>query len=313
MKSLSGEAMGEASKRVILGTALWGWGIDKNEAFQILDHFVESGGSLIDVATNYPINGVTSDYGLALEYISGWIRSRRHNDLQVILKLGAVDNLGSSQFDLSRGRIERVVEEAYKKLGQSLFCISVHWDNRCHTVDDYAGIEETAKVLQELNAKGFEIGLSGVKNPAAYQEFLGGCSENLWIQVKENLLTHGARDNYEKVFPDAKYLAYGLNMGGLKIDKNRPKSSKQLRNITYPVWLVDSVKSFVADNDLFPRVNSVSDLTLFHAFCNDKLSGIILGSRTQAQLREALGFWGSLIEVQPKQNPRELELCIFGV
>jgi aryl-alcohol dehydrogenase-like predicted oxidoreductase len=307
------DAKGLSPKRVVLGTALWGWGVDKHEAFQILDHFMESGGTVVDVATNYPINKVASDYGLALEYISDWIKSRQHNGLQVILKLGALDNLGSNQFDLSRDRIARIVDEADRKLGKSLFCISVHWDNRDQSLDDYAGIEETAKELQELSASGFEIGLSGIKNPAAYKKCINLCPNDLWIQVKENLLTHQARDSYEQVFPDAKYLAYGLNMGGLKIDENRPESSKQLRNITYPTWLVDSIRRFLTENDLYPEVRTVSDLTLFHAFCNRRLSGVILGPRTKAQLREALGFWDCLNKVMPEQSSYELECRIFGV
>ncbi len=300
-------------KRVVLGTALWGWGVDKNEAFQILDHFVEGGGTLIDVATNYPINKVASDYGRALEYISSWIRSRQHKRVQVILKLGARDNLGSSQSDLSPGRIKRIVEETHKKLGQSLFCLSVHWDNRGQTLDDYAGIKETAKELQDLNAKGFEIGLSGIKTPALYQQFFEFSHRDLWIQVKENLLTHEARDNYVQFFPDAKYLAYGLNMGGLKIGEYRSGSSNQLRNITYPVWVIDSLRSFLTENNLYPEVRTVSDLTLFHAYCNDGISGVILGPRTRLQLEEALGFWNKLSKVKPEISSHELESRIFGV
>lgn len=312
MSLLKADAKGVSPKRVVLGTALWGWGVNKPEAFRILDHFAECGGTVVDVATNYPINKVASDYGLALEYISGWIKSRHHKGLQVILKLGALDNQGSSQFDLSRDRIARIVDEADKKLGESLFCVSVHWDNRGQRLDDYVGIEETAKELQELSASGFEIGLSGIKNPAAYQKCLDLCPGDLWIQVKENLLTHEARDNYELVFPDAKYLAYGLNMGGLKIDENRPESSKQLRNITYPAWLVDSIRRFLNENDLYPAVRTVSDLTLFHAFCNSRLSGVILGPRTRAQLKEALDFWDCLNKVIPKQSSHELASRIFG-
>ncbi|SFR42173.1 Predicted oxidoreductase [Marinobacter gudaonensis] len=309
---LKADAKGLSPKRVVLGTALWGWGVDKAEAFQILDHFAESGGAVVDVATNYPINKVASDYGIALEYISGWIKSRRHKGLQVILKLGALDNQGSSQFDLSRDRIARLVNEADKKLGESLFCISVHWDNRGQSLEDYAGIEETAKELQELSTSGFEIGLSGIRNPAAYRKYLELSPSDLWIQVKENLLTHQARANYELVFPDAKYLAYGLNMGGLKIDEGWPESSKQLRNITHPAWLVDSVRRFLNENDLYPAVRTVSDLTLFHAFCNKNLGGVILGPRTRAQLKDALDFWGCLNKVMPMQSSHELESRVFG-
>ena len=102
-------------------------------------------------------------------------------------------------------------------------------------------------------------------------------------------------------------------MGGLKIDENRPESSKQLRNITYPTWLVDSIRRFLTENDLYPEVRTVSDLTLFHAFCNRRLSGVILGPRTKAQLREALGFWDCLNKVMPEQSSYELECRIVGV
>lgn len=313
MMSTGDLKIGPAAKQVALGTALWGWGVDKQEAFEILDHFVESGGTLVDVATNYPINGVPADYGLSLEYLSEWIRSRQHDDLRIILKLGARDNVGSSRFDLSRDRILDLVERAHRKLGESLSCVSVHWDNRGESQEEHTGIQATAKALSELEAEGFDIGLSGIKRPEIYKKFLEIRLERLLIQVKENLLTHAARDNYERVFPDSRYLAYGLNMGGLKTDQYKRESSKTLRNINHPEWLVDSVKTFLTQNNLSPKVNSVSDLTLFHAFCNDRLSGIILGPRTKAQLKDALAFWNKLLEVRPRSTSRKIESMVFGV
>ena len=40
--------MNNIEKRLILGTALWGWGVSKKEAFLILDNFVENGGLYIE-------------------------------------------------------------------------------------------------------------------------------------------------------------------------------------------------------------------------------------------------------------------------
>ena len=51
--------------RLVLGTAKWGSEVDIDAAFSILNTFVNYGGTHIDTSTNYPINGIESDF----EYI----------------------------------------------------------------------------------------------------------------------------------------------------------------------------------------------------------------------------------------------------
>ena len=61
----------EKNKNIILGTALWGWGIEKKMAFKILDNFVENNYLTINVDTNYPISGDEPQYGI-FDWLREW-------------------------------------------------------------------------------------------------------------------------------------------------------------------------------------------------------------------------------------------------
>mgnify|MGYP003486080450 FL=1 len=161
--------MNNIEKRLILGTALWGWGVSKKEAFLILDNFVENGGLYIDCATNYPINKNIKDYGLALLWIEEWIKINNKR-LFIIVKVGSLDNLGTPNFDLSSNNILTVSKKLIDTFGDSLGCISVHWDNRIEN-KDFKEVEETVFTLKEIKEKNnLSIGLSGIKNPRLYYE-----------------------------------------------------------------------------------------------------------------------------------------------
>lgn len=203
--------MNNIEKRLILGTALWGWGVSKKEAFLILDNFVENGGLYIDCATNYPINKNIKDYGLALLWIEEWIKINNKR-LFIIVKIGSLDNLGTPNFDLSSNNILTVSKKLIDTFGDSLGCISIHWDNRTET-KDFKEVEETIFTLKEIKEKNnLSIGLSGIKNPRLYYESMPELADDWIIQCKENFLTQEARLNYQEYFPLAKYYAYGINI-----------------------------------------------------------------------------------------------------
>jgi hypothetical protein len=48
--------MSATTKKLMLGTAQWGWSVSKVEAFQLLDIWLKAGHKAVDCATNYPIN-----------------------------------------------------------------------------------------------------------------------------------------------------------------------------------------------------------------------------------------------------------------
>ncbi len=281
------------NKSLVLGTALWGWGVDRTTAYQLLDQFVALGGRVVDTAANYPINKRPEDFGIAKDWIANWITSNGMDLLSVLVKIGATDNMGGAQVDLGRPFIlhsERLFRDAF---GADLAALAVHWDNRGDSEAD--AIAETVNTLMELKNTGLSIGFSGVRHPEIYLKAAPMLAGEWWIQVKENVMTDAARLHYWKAFPDAYYLAYGINMGGVKLDRPAENSSVALRSISRPDALVDQLSAFLrSDHGLNPAPADLNELALLNGYCNPALSGIIAGPRTVQQLEKTMHFWKML-------------------
>lgn len=288
--------MKKKDKNLILGTALWGWGINKKDAFSILDKYIEYGGRYVDCATNYPINGITEDYGLALKWLTEWI-SINSTKLFVIVKIGSIDNLGSPSYDLSNSRLLSLYEDLKQNFGESLGCISIHWDNRSE--DKYFDfVKSTVFALQELRNKGISIGLSGIKCPQFYADAAPKLINDWIIQCKENFLTQESRQNYQQFFPNAQYYAYGINMGGFKISEDEQSVSAKIRKISYPNRLKDIMGNSLRDKvvqDL--GLENINDLNMAFIFINPIYSGIIIGPRTEDQMSLTFKSWQRLINL----------------
>ncbi|UXC30016.1 aldo/keto reductase [Aliarcobacter butzleri] len=292
--------MNNIEKRLILGTALWGWGVSKKEAFLILDNFVENGGLYIDCATNYPINKNMKDYGLALLWIEEWIKINNKR-LFIIVKVGSIDNLGTPNFDLSSNNILTVSKKLIDTFGDSLGCISVHWDNRTEN-KDFKLVQETVIALKEIKEKNnLSIGLSGIKNPRFYYEAMPDLIDDWIIQCKENFLTQEARLNYQEYFPLAKYYAYGINMGGIKLSDEKSVSAR-IREINYSSKLKEVISTSLQDNQIIDNgLSTVNDLNMAFIFLNTIYNGIIIGPRTVEQLISTVKAWNTLSNLDSKK------------
>jgi aryl-alcohol dehydrogenase-like predicted oxidoreductase len=288
--------MKSKEKKLILGTALWGWGVDKKEAFLILDNFIKLGGYYIDCATNYPINKNINDYGLALEWLEEWNEINKIK-LFIIVKIGSIDNLGSPSCDISKNRIISISEDLSNRFGDSLGCISIHWDNSVED-NDFEAVKEVLATLKELKNNGLSIGLSGIKNPSLYYNALPELSDSWIIQCKENFLTDKSRLSYQEFFPLAEYYAYGINMGGLKISEKEESVSAKIRDINYS----DKLKLLISNalnNEMVKNIelNSVNDLNMAFIYVNKTYNGIIIGPRTTKQLSSTFKTWNTLINL----------------
>lgn len=285
-------------KRLVLGTALWGWSINKKEAFSILESFIDLGGRYIDCATNYPINKNIQDHGLALEWLEEW-NNTNNTSLFIIVKIGSMDNLGSPNYDLSKNRIMTIYKELQSRFGKSLGCISVHWDNRKET--ELEKVKETISAFKQLKKNGLRIGLSGIKNPILYYETMHELSDKLIIQCKENFLTDNSRLNYQEFFPLAEYYAYGINMGGLKISKKEESVSAKVRKITYPDKLKLLISKSLNDEVIKDAgIQSVNDLNMAYIYTMQVYNGIIVGPRTTEQLIKTFETWEKLTKLDSK-------------
>lgn len=292
------------SKVLLLGTALWGWGIDKKTAFDILDKFQLSGGSIVDTAINYPINKNTDDFGLAIRWLSEWVRTNDGNNIKILVKIGAIDNMNSASSALRSWDINNKLFELQEDLGDSLSAISIHWDNRGETDGDEVLIAETVTALERIYESGYSVGLSGIKRPDIYLKSSAFMADKWWVQVKENILTSSDRVRYNNYFPEANYLAYGVNMGGLKLVNNSGESSLSLRGIIYDAELVGVVSRYIDEcARIVPKPRNINELSLLISFYNTALSGIIVGPRTVEQLDDTVWWWNEIkVNSTPDMN-----------
>lgn len=282
-------------KILILGTALWGWGVDRATAFHILERFLALGGRVVDTAANYPINKKPEDFGLAAIWIAEWIASNGSNEISVLVKVGATDNTGGPTADLGAASIRNYAAFFRSSFGTALAAIAIHWDNRGEDENSLKLIAETVETMATLQDSGLSIGFSGVRRPDLYLKAASELADKWWIQVKENALSSDARLAYKKYFPKARYLAYGINMGGLKSEPFSKDSSLALRGIKSPVDLVKRLTAFLTSNHgLKPVPRNLNELALSISYLNPELSGVVIGPRNIEQVENTIRFWGRL-------------------
>lgn len=293
------------NKKLVLGTALWGWGIERSEAFELLEHFLQSGGQLVDTATNYPINKQKADYGLATRWIAEWVSHNQKSELALTIKIGSSDNMGSPDTKLSPDDIERTTNTLQNQFGDSLSCVSIHWDDRSE--ETFESIEQTVNAMSRLEHSGLSIGLSGIKYPDLYLKADPTLAAKWIIQVKENLMTRLARETYQPWFPEAKYLAYGINLGGLKSEAPKAGSSIDLRRINISNLFTEKLVQFIDSTHEFePRPTTFNELALAVSYVNPALSGVIIGPRNLEQLKSSLDYWRSLGDCADKTKGLKL-------
>ncbi len=246
---------------------------------------------MIDTAANYPINKRAEDFGRAVSWLGDWIAVNGGEEISVLVKIGAVDNTGGPDTRLDVPSLVAAQHYYRERIGAGLGGLAVHWDNRSGD-DDEDAIRETVTTFARVAATGLAVGFSGVKRPDLYHAAAPELADRWWIQVKENVASSTARSGYEKHFPDARYLAYGINMGGLKREPPQIRSSMALRGIDHPPGLVQRLAEFIdGDNGLVPRPENFNDLALLATYLNPALCGAIIGPRNVDQVANTLRRW----------------------
>ncbi|UUT11187.1 aldo/keto reductase [Pseudomonas zeae] len=301
-----------SEKQLVLGTALWGWGIERDQAYHLLEQFLLSGGTMVDTATNYPINKRSEDFGLAVRWLADWAEHNADSNLALTVKIGSRDNMGSPDVHLAPDDIARASDILMGQFGSALSCVSIHWDNRSDDDVHGATVAQTVEAMYKLEQQGLAIGLSGIRHPEAYYKANPSLSQKWIIQVKENFKTHAARSSYEAWFPDAKYLAYGINLGGLKTEVSKTNSSMELRNINIPQAFTEKLVDFInAPHEFEPRPTTLNELALAASFVNPALSGIVIGPRNTDQLDSTLTYWKSLQALAEKSKGQKIFTQLF--
>ncbi|MDR3010944.1 MAG: aldo/keto reductase [Sphingobacterium sp.] len=125
------------------GGNVFGWTLDQQQSFEILDKFVGEGFNFIDTADTYSwwVNGTG---GQSEEIIGKWLKSRgNRQDMVIATKVGSETK--EHGYDISKKHILKSADESLKRLGvDHIDLYYTHFD------DKVTPVEETLSAYDEL-------------------------------------------------------------------------------------------------------------------------------------------------------------------
>lgn len=180
---------GLTTYRVGLGTMQFGWSVDQERAFEVMDAYYGMGGNFLDSADVYSswaasMGGPPNPGGVSEEIVGAWMAARSNrDDLVVATKVrSAMGEQFSEGRDtrhqregLSRRWIMRACEDSLRRLGvDHIDLYQVHW------IDPLVPIEETMSALTDLVRQG-KVRYLGCSNYSAWRLL-----EALWASQRHN-------------------------------------------------------------------------------------------------------------------------------
>lgn len=114
--------------RLVLGGNVFGWTVSGEEAFDILDRFVEAGGTMIDTADVYSAWVPGHKGGESETLLGEWLRRRgRRDDVLIATKVGMLPMGEGAR--LNPARIAEAAEASMKRLGTHIDLYYAHQDD----------------------------------------------------------------------------------------------------------------------------------------------------------------------------------------
>lgn len=282
----------------MLGSAMWGWTVPRQNVFELLDGYYREGYREVDSATNYPINKIPEDFRQSEKILLDWVRAHGVHDLKIIMKIGSINNLRTPDFDLNPSFIMLCLDQYHALFGQNLDTLMIHWDNR----EEPTEIQKTLEAFDSVQKTGLQVGISGIKNPELYARLNQIFKFDLRIQIKHNML-YSDYGKYQPFHHTNRFIAYGINAGGLKLDINQYSDTSSLiqRGINpdklSPV--IDTIKRLKGKANLIldrPRIQNFNHLSMIFSYYSPDLENILIGSSAISQLKETLQIYKDLMQ-----------------
>ncbi len=162
---------------IAFGGNVFGWTLNEQRSFHILDAFVDAGFNFIDTADTYSTWVPGNEGGESETIIGNWIKQRgKRDDLVIATKLGG--DMGNGKKGLSRNYVEKAVDASLKRLRTDYIDLyQAHYDDlgtpATETIEAFNKLIEAGKVrhigasnlsaerISESNRYAQENGLQG--------------------------------------------------------------------------------------------------------------------------------------------------------
>jgi aryl-alcohol dehydrogenase-like predicted oxidoreductase len=189
---------GIETPRLVLGGNVFGWTAAGEEAFRILDRFVDAGGRMIDTADVYSTWVPGHKGGESESLIGEWLKRRgARADIQIATKVGMLAGEGGSK--LEPARIAAAADASLKRLGVET--IDLYY---AHQDDEETPLEESLVAFDAL-VKAGKVRALGASNYSGER-----LDEALAISGREGLA------RYEVVQPEYHLMTRGRYEGSLQ-------------------------------------------------------------------------------------------------
>jgi aryl-alcohol dehydrogenase-like predicted oxidoreductase len=290
-----------------LGTMQFGWTAGERESFEVLDAFVEWGGTLIDSADVYSAWADRNAGGVSEEIIGKWLSTRDiRDDLIIATKVRSPMGPSFSQGrdtrhqreGLSRRWILKACEDSLRRMGIE------HIDlYQAHTFDPFTPIEETLGAFSDLVRRGL-VRYIGCSNFSAWRLMqalwtsdVRGLEKFVSIQPDYSLVSP-TRANFERELAQAcrhygiGVLPYSPLAGGLLTGKYRrgaplPDSARAAENklklTEQNLDLIDELIAIAGGHGATP-----AQVALAWLLAQPFVTAPIVGANSPGQLRELL-------------------------
>ncbi|HEV2080791.1 MAG TPA: aldo/keto reductase [Allosphingosinicella sp.] len=141
-------ASGLKTPRLVLGGNVFGFTLEGEEAFRVLDRFVEAGGTMIDTADVYSAWVPGNAGGESETLIGEWLKRRgRRDDVLIATKVGMLPGEGGEK--LEPARIASAAEASLRRLGTDY--IDLYY---AHQDDERTPLEDTLEAFDKLHKDG---------------------------------------------------------------------------------------------------------------------------------------------------------------
>lgn len=298
-----------------LGTMQFGWTTDEENAFAIMDAFLQAGGNFLDTADVYSNWAVGNPGGVAETMIGKWLR-QRGNRQQIVLATKVRGRMweGPNGEGLSRAHITKAIDDSLRRLDTDYIDLyQTHW------FDPDTPIEETLRALDDLVHQG-KVRYLGCSNYPAWR-----LCQALWTSDRVGLARYDSLQPHYNLVHRAEFerellplcqdqrlgvIPYSPLAGGFLTGKYRkeapvPKSARAQGIVDR--YLSD--KNFTLLERLETlgkkRGKTILQMALGWLLTNPVVTSPIIGANTVEQLREILGAVGLRLSQEEKATLNE--------